>query len=484
MKWFCILVMQIHVTLIFAQPISLHPLNPHYLIYKDAPILLITSAEHYGAVLNKDFDYHTYLKTLHDEGMNYTRIFTGSYVEVPGSFGIKHNTLAPESGQFIAPWTRVDEISLYTEEKKFDLNQWNTDYFKRLHNFIQEASDLDIIVEVTFFCATYQDANWMRHPFNPGNNINIKTHFDRRDFNTSINKEVLHFQKELIRKLTRELNKYDNVLFELCNEPWADNGVKTSFLHKTIIPKEGNLGWILWSTAASKQTLDWQKDLAQTFRESEAEFPKKHLLAQNFSNFKEILTEVNDDIDILNFHYAWPEAVSQNYGWNRPVNFDESGFAGSSDSIYLQQAWSFMLSGGAIFNNLDYSFYPGRESGTGENDAPGGGSNILRKQLKFLKEFLSAFDYVKMKPANELILHSPGLETYCLAETGTAYAIFGYGRNQGLLEINLAKGNFEIIIYNPDNMQKLSQKSFEHQGGNFILDIPRTPRTAIQIIRS
>jgi hypothetical protein len=41
----------------FAQPISLHPQNPHYFLFKGKPTILITSAEHYGAVLNADFDY-------------------------------------------------------------------------------------------------------------------------------------------------------------------------------------------------------------------------------------------------------------------------------------------------------------------------------------------------------------------------------------------------------------------------------------------
>ena len=44
-----------------AQPISLHPQNPHYFLYKGKPAVLITSAEHYGAVLNADFDYKKYL---------------------------------------------------------------------------------------------------------------------------------------------------------------------------------------------------------------------------------------------------------------------------------------------------------------------------------------------------------------------------------------------------------------------------------------
>ena len=65
---------------VIPQPISLHEVNPHYLKYQGDPILLITSAEHYGAVLNLDFDYETYLDALHRDGMNYTRIFTGDTI--------------------------------------------------------------------------------------------------------------------------------------------------------------------------------------------------------------------------------------------------------------------------------------------------------------------------------------------------------------------------------------------------------------------
>ena len=45
-----------------AQPVSLHPKNTHYLICHGQPLVLITSAEHYGAVLNTDFDFERYLQ--------------------------------------------------------------------------------------------------------------------------------------------------------------------------------------------------------------------------------------------------------------------------------------------------------------------------------------------------------------------------------------------------------------------------------------
>ena len=86
-----------------AEPIRLHPRNPHYFLFRGKPTILITSGEHYGAVLNRDFDYAKYLDTLAADGLNNTRTFVGSYVEPQGAFKITRNTLAPAPGRFICP---------------------------------------------------------------------------------------------------------------------------------------------------------------------------------------------------------------------------------------------------------------------------------------------------------------------------------------------------------------------------------------------
>jgi len=65
-------------------PIRIHPENPHYFLYRGKAVALVASAAHYGAVINAEFDYHKYLAALDAAGMNYTRMFGGSYVEEPG----------------------------------------------------------------------------------------------------------------------------------------------------------------------------------------------------------------------------------------------------------------------------------------------------------------------------------------------------------------------------------------------------------------
>src|SRR5437764_5660240 len=87
-------------------PLALHPKNPHYFLFRGKPTVLISSGEHYGAVLNLDFNYAEYLDTLKADGLNLTRTFPGAYVEPLGTFNIARNTLAPAAGRFICPWAR------------------------------------------------------------------------------------------------------------------------------------------------------------------------------------------------------------------------------------------------------------------------------------------------------------------------------------------------------------------------------------------
>ena len=143
-----------------ASPIRLHPKNPHYFEFRGKAVALITSGEHSGAVINGAFDYRRYLETLAKDGLNLTRLFGGSYIEIPGqSFGIRRNDLAPEPGQFIAPWARSGD--------KFDLERWNPEYFARYRDFLAEAGKRGIVVEVNLFSSQYQEAHWKVSPFNP-----------------------------------------------------------------------------------------------------------------------------------------------------------------------------------------------------------------------------------------------------------------------------------------------------------------------------
>lgn len=469
-----------------AQPLSIHPENSHYFKYKGEPTLLISSAEHYGAVINGAFDYSKYLKTLYKEGMNYTRTFTGSYIEFSGASGIEHNTLAPEPGNLIVPWKQTNETGAFPNEKKFDLDQWNPAYFKRLHNFVSEAEKLNIIVEVTLFCSSYSDKHWERNPFNEKNSVNNLPVINRKEVNTLKNGKILYYQKELVKKIVTELNGFDNVIYEIQNEPWSDQTKEGMLFLRILVPGgKKNDGRFKLATAASYK---WQIEMANYIVEIENDLPQKHLIAQNYCNRYYPLKDVAPAISILNFHYAWPEASFLNYGWEHPVSFDESGFSensGRGDTTYLREAWEFILAGGAVFNNLDYSFFCGSEDGTQKNKAPGGGSKELREQLYFLRVFMQSYDFLKMKPDFEVVYHAPGMRAQALSEKGEQYAIVFTEMTNDWVKLNLPKGKYQYTFFSPFTGDKLKDGIVKSEGNPTRWDMPEGVKymVALKIIK-
>ncbi len=205
--------------------VSLYPDNPRYLQYKGDPVILITSAEHYGAVLNLDFDYKTYLATLGKEGFNYTRIFAGAYIEpVNNLFGIQRNTLAPLPGSYIAPWAE--------EKGKFNLDVFNPAFFERLKDFVSEAGKQGVVVEVTLFTSIYGEGMWNLNPFMFENNVNGVGDIDFHLVNTLYNGGIKNYQEAYVRKVVSALNGFDNIFFEIQNEPWSDNPCLAGYVNE------------------------------------------------------------------------------------------------------------------------------------------------------------------------------------------------------------------------------------------------------------
>ena len=426
-----------------AQPLKPHPRNGHYFIFRGEPTILVTSGEHYGAVLNLDFDYRKYLQTLRACGLNYTRMFTGVYVEDYESFNIEKNTLAPLEGRVITPWARSNTPGYGKGGNKFNLDQWNPDYFMRLKDFISTADEYGIIVEVTLFTSIYNDGHWKLSPLHPESNVNNTDLVEFKNVQTPANGNLWSHQERMTRKLIRELNEFDNVFFEIQNEPYVDQAVTDEFVNP--FDAASGVKALRKIKIASKASLEWQERIASVIIDEEKSMPKRHLIAQNFCNMYYPIQEELPHVSIINFHYAPPEAVLLNYGWKRVIGFDESGFAGNADSTYRKQAWKFILAGGGLFNNLDYSFASRFEDGSYRHaKSPGGGSADLRTQLKILKDFIHEFNFIDMHPDRSVVKAAAGVSTYVLAEPGKQYAIFVDGGSQCNLEVLLSPGTFDV----------------------------------------
>jgi hypothetical protein len=235
--------------------------------------------------------------------------------------------------------------------------------------------------------------------------------------------------------------------------------------------KEGD--WTFKADFADSQSLAWQDQIAATITDEEGKLEKKHLIAQNYTNFLAPIPEVKENISIINFHYAWPQAVEWNYHYNKVIGFDESGFAGSEDLVYRRQAWKFMLSGGGLFNNLDYSFFVGNEDGKAVNDAPGGGSAELRRQLKILSEFLHSLELEKLKPVCSSDFAAPGLICYILSDEDKSYAIYlrSVGTEKSSLSLKTGEGSYSIQSLNTITGEYSEKTEMKAEDGFLKIDV-------------
>lgn len=429
--------------------ISLHPENSNYFLYKGKPTILVTSAEHYGAVMNAAFDYEKYLATLKATGFNYTRIFIGPYSEMGDNFfSISNNTMNPEPKNWLVPWVK-DTIS-----QKYDLTKWNDAFFKRLKAFVSAASEHGIVVEVTLFTSYYSDRQWSTSPFNPKNNIQGFDSISFKQVNTINNGQLMDIQEKYVREVVRELNPYGNIFFEIQNEPWSDNPQLVETIAETDTLTHPD-DWQRLVVIANTSSLEWQKKIASIITDEEKQLSNKHLIAQNISNFRNKIENPDPNISIFNFHYAYPTAASQNLDLKKAIGLDETGFMPQVDYHYRSQAWKFMLAGGALYNNLDYSFTVGSEDGTHAIDAgtPGYGGAEYRRHLKIMKDFIESFDFIRMKPDNSILQVTKGevAEFQVLAEPGRQYAIYFDKPTGAAIQLKVPDGEYRTEWINPDS---------------------------------
>jgi len=423
--------------------------------------VLIGSGEHYGAILNLDFDFRRYFPALARDGLNHTRTFSGTYREDPTSFGITDNTLAPKPHRYLAPWARSDQPGYAGGGNKFDLTRFDPQYFERLKEFLSCAAEHNVIVEMNLFCPLYDDRLWELSPMNIRNNVNGIGDCPRTEVLTLKHPKLVEVQTAFVRRLVEEINAFENFYYEVCNEPYF-GGV----------------------------TMEWQHRMVDTIVEKERDLPKKHLISMNIANGSARVEHPHPAVSIFNFHYCVPpDAVAMNQHLNKVIGENETGFRGPEDVLYRTEAWDFILAGGALFSHLDYSFTCSHPGGTfTDYKSPGGGSPELRRQFGILKRFIESFDFIRMKPFQEAIAKVEGKLTYrVLAEPGKAYAIYLHvplpNKPKKLEEhlrkdqqvgiwLRLPAGQYQVEWLDPVSGATLRSENIEHSAGDCRLVSP------------
>jgi len=459
-----------------AGPLALHPDNPHYFVFEGKPTLIITSGEHYGSVLNLDFDYTKYLDTLARDGLNGTRTWAGAYCEPPSAFNIAHNTLAPLAGRFICPWVRSSQPGYANGGNKFDLTKWDQAYFDRLKDFTTHARKRGIVVELNLFCPFYEEGMWDLSPMNARNNINGIGAIARTNVYTLDKSDrLLEVQDNMVLRLVSELKDFDNLYFEICNEPYF-GGV----------------------------TLEWQQHIADVIARAEDKSGVRHLISQNIANYKAKVQNPHPAVSIFNFHYATPpDTVATNYNLGKVIGDNETGFLGTNDSQYRMEAWDFIVAGGGLFNNLDYSFTAGHEDGTFiyPEGQPGGGSVALRQEYGYLKRVIGQLDFLHMLPEQGVVNAElpEGASVRSLVKPGQDYLVYirtglgdwkkhperktRFGARDLELKMTLPAGEFMAEWLDTKKGASTEKTTFSHPGGLKTLSNPEFEDDVALLVR-
>jgi hypothetical protein len=296
---------------------------------------------------------------------------------------------------------------------KYDLKRWNPEYFARLKAFTELARKKDIIVEIAFLNGMYADC-WPLMAMYHENNIQNIGNYEAADcglFTTAEkpNREVMEYQKEYIKKIVTELNLFDNVIYDICDEPTLQGlpggGIRVN-------PDSIVEPWII--------------EMKNAFLEAEGPLPNKHLLGQTIQNLSPDLS-AESWCEWLPTEYVKPaaKALRLNYNYNKPLVNVETNYFGISltkDSYDIDavraESWWYLLGGGAGCINLNGEYYRGNESG-GEKT-----QTQIAPRMKVLKEFMMSLDLKGLSCYTGFSCTASDAFCNALAENGKQYAFY------------------------------------------------------------
>lgn len=447
-------------------PLRIHPENPKIFLFRGKPLVLLTATEHYGSVMNRPFDFEAYLKDAADKKITLTRTFL-LFRELQSARN-PYSTCKPESPDYIAPFPRTGPGKALDGEPIYDLDQWNPEFFDRLHRFLKSASDKGIIVELVLFSNTYAENIWALNPFRAPNNKQGVGKIEWPEYTSLKDKALVERQKAYARKIVQETSRYDNIYYEICNEPGG-----------------GVTGHV--SPAEVDQ---WQEEIASVLRDEMKRQARVHLIAgqEAFSytpkhTFPQDKGFAGSMLDIVNVHplpntvfagrtYQLGNFMSKElmlaefsafckavYGQKKPLVHDEDNTASMYRdpvgwTIHRKRAWTALLTG-SHYDFIDFSIIIGRPTGTEQSNRE------IRTWMKYLSEFVHGFDLVHAKPLDDWISNVPqGVVTSSFGVEGEDYAAYladareatdaSAGQPiQAKVAVRLPAGTFNLRLYSP-----------------------------------
>ncbi|TVL99251.1 MAG: hypothetical protein CV087_18670 [Candidatus Brocadia sp. WS118] len=371
----------------------------------------------------------------------------------------------------LTPWAR-EPTGLH------NLDQWNPAFWARTRDFLANARDRKIVVEITVF-APYPSTDWWwsetrdyHIAWNESNNVNgvfvadgitlfQPEFFDLNHSAKSKSKKRLQdYQKALIDKAVDEFGEYENVYLEVCNE-FGNYDLDIDTWHP------------------------WQLEWARRIDESTSRMVAVHAGWDKEGPFRPAYYWDKKYVDVMNFRLRGsPQEVSdalhpsQLKGKILSVN-ETPGSPEQKVDFYhdldrhTRYAWAIFMAGGHV------AFYDDDSSRIGSEGWVEGA-----KRLKALREIAEKVSFWKLSPVDDtgaeydrLIKKGPaGANRQLLANPGSEYVAYFWGnQSTKAVRMSLPAGTYSYEWYDVRDASLIGSGKIVGSGaGNVKIAAPAT----------
>lgn len=389
--------------------------NPYFWEYQGKPLMLIGGSKDDNLFQIPDLKAH--LDEMVAVGANYIR-----------------NTMSdrPDKGFEVYPFTKL-------ENGKYDLNQWNDEYWQRFENLLKWTKERNIIVQIEVWDRfDYSRDNWEPHPYNPKNNVNytyeesgFAEHYPDHPgsnkqpffFTTPYqknNKVVFPYQERFVNKMLSYSLQYDHVLYCIDNETsgeeawakyWAEHiQRRAQEMGKKVCVTEMWDDWDL-TAARHRRTLD-HPELYAFADISQNNHQKGQTHWDNFQWVREYVKKQPRPLNSVKIYGA-----------------DTGRYGNDRDGV--ERFWRLLLGGAAAVR------FHRPDSGLGLSDK-------AKASIQAARKVESLTPWWELQPAMDLLGKREANEAYAAAKSGHGCVVFF--TDGGDITVNLARWPADLTI--------------------------------------
>lgn len=347
------------------------------------------------------------------------------------------------------------------ENRMFDLNVLNEDYFNRFDFFLKETQKRNIIVQIEVWDRfDYSRNHWPVHPYNPKNNVNYSSSESGLELeypnHPGANKQpfffttpeqqnnqiLLPYQKKRVEKILEVAFQYNNVLYCIDNETSGEEEWATywaNFIQNRADQADKEICitqmWDAWDLTSDQHKRTFDHPERYAFCDVSQNNQKKG--QEHWNNFQKVKKYI----------------ASKPRPMNTVKTYGADGGRHGNTKNGIERWWRHVLGGAA--------------SARFHRPSSGLGLSVLSMNcVKVAREIEKSVNFWELEAGNKLLSGREENEAYMASNPGKRYVIFFTDGGEVNLDLTNENKEFMIRWYNIRKGDKISESQIK--GGKLI----------------